>query len=320
MEPRRSMSVFAVAVVLALLLLALAGFATAAAWTSAAVLVLAGLLFLESRRLLGNGKRSGRETPPHRVELDHIVLVQWTGAGLLGLAIGVAGALSGFAPLADAGNLVDALIVGYAIGAVGVFFSSLIDWYVILPKVSGLAGPAPCESAGASRWKYTTDIWYLHRSAATALVYLAGTGVPAYMGGTSTGSGIIAWGVVSVIVATVAGYFFRAMFLAGWYGLNPPILVGDQIYVYVAEDGDGDVAMRRRRAYVVDVSLQGAKYKVLHEGRYCGGRFVDKGDGNVPNHKLADAKARRNDSSPLCPKGHCTGVNWYCRHNPKAHD
>ncbi len=320
MEPKRSMSVFAAVVVAAIAMLAIAGLTTAAAWTSMGLAVLAGLLFAESRRLLARGARAGRALPDHRASLDKIVFMQWVGVGVLGVAAALVCRTYDFAPLVDTNRFVETLIVGVTVGAVGVFLSSLVDWYVILPKVSGLAGPAPCECAGGARWKYTTDIWYFHRSAATALVYLVATGIPSYMGGTAKGSGIVAWGIVAVIVATVGGYFFRAMFLAGWYAFNPPILVGDQIFVHVAEEGEGDVAMRRRRAYVVDVSLQGAKYKILHDGRYVGGRFIDKDDGNVPNHKLPGSKAPRKEGEPLCGKNNCTGVNWYCRFNPRAHD
>lgn len=314
------MSVFATVVVAAIALLAMADLATAAVWTSVGLAVLAGLFFAESRRLLARGLRAGRGMPPHRASLERIVLGQWIGASVLGAAAGLACVTYDFAPLAETNRVVDTLIVGVTVGAIAVFLSSLIDWYVILPKVSGLAGPAPCECAGGARWKYTTNIWYFHRSAATTLIYLAATGIPSYMGGTAKGSGIVAWGIVAVIVATAGGYFFRAMFLAAWYSFNPPILVGDQIFVTAAEEGDGDVAVRRHRAYVLDVSLQGAKYKVLHGGRYVGKPFIDKDDGNVPNHKLPQAKAPRNDGEPLCGKNHCTGVNWYCRFNPEAHD
>ena len=314
------MSAFASVVVAAIALLAMADLATAAIWASVGLAVLAGWFFVESRRLLARGARTGRTVPPHRASLDKIVLVQWVGASFLGAVAGLACTTYDFAPLAGANRFVDTLIVGITVGAIAVFLSSLVDWYVILPKVSGLAGPAPCECAGGARWKYTTDVWYFHRAAATALIYLAATGIPSYMGGTSKGSGIVAWGIVAVIIATAGGYFFRAMFLAGWYAFNPPILVGDQIFVNVAEEGDGDVAVRRRRAYVLDVSLQGAKYKVLHDGRYVGGPFIDKDDGNVPNHKLPGSKAPRKEGEPLCGKKRCTGVNWYCRFNPQAHD
>lgn len=77
--------------------------------------------------------------------------------------------------------------------------------------------------------------------------------------------------------------------------------------------------MRRQRAYVVDVSIQGAGYKILDGGRYRRGRFTDKSDGNVPNHKLPNAKAPRMTGPPICAEG-CTGVNWYCRCNPRAHE
>lgn len=320
MEPRRSMSAFAVAVAVAIALLAMDGPARAGVWVAVGLLAIAGGFYAERTRLLHRGRDMGREPPPHRKSLDRIVLAQWLGASLVGGGFSLFCLTSHFSPLSGSGRFVDALAVGLVVGSVGVFVSSLVDWYLILPKVSGMAGPAPCEQAGGARWKYTTDIWYFHRAVATALVYLAATGIPVYMGGTASGSAVAAWGVVSTIFAAAGAYFFRAMFLAGWYAFNPPVLVGDHILVEAPEEGDGDVRVHRRRAYVVDVSLQGAKYKILHEGRYTGGKFVDKDDGNVPNHKLAGVKAPRKDDSPICPKGGCTGVNWYCRHNPRAHD
>jgi hypothetical protein len=314
------MSAFAVVVAVAMALLSLDGFAEAGVWVGVGLLVVGGGFYAERTRLLRRGRDVGREAPPHRKSLDRIVLVQWLGAALVGGGFSLACLAAGLSPLSDTGRLVDALIVGLAVGSVGVFVSSLVDWYVILPKVSGIARLAPCEQSGGTRWKYTTDIWYFHRAVATALVYLAATGIPVYMGSTASGSAVAAWGVVSTIVAAAGAYFFRAMFLAGWYAFNPPVLVGDQIFVDVPEEGDGDVRVHRRRAYVLDVSLQGVKYKVLHDGRYTGGRFVDRDDGNVPNHKLSGVKAPRKDDEPICPKGKCTGVNWYCRHNSKAHD
>src|SRR3954447_5470075 len=154
MEPKRSMSVFAAVVVLAIVLLAMADFATAAVWTSIGLAVLAGLCFAESRRLLARGGRADRTVPSHRARLDKIVLGQWVGASGLGAAAGLACMTYDFAPLAGTNRFVDTLIVGVTVGAISVFFSSLIDWYVILPKISGLAGPAPCECAGGSHWKY----------------------------------------------------------------------------------------------------------------------------------------------------------------------
>jgi len=319
MEPRYSMSVFAVTVAAALALLSLAGFAEAAMWAAVGTFLVSAALFAECLRLLANGKRTGRESPPHRRSLDRIVAVQWVGASSAGLLVAVVCDRLGFDPLATSHQLIDALLIGVCAGAIGVFLSSLVDWYVILPKVSGLAGPAPCELAESGAWKYTTCIWYFHRALATAIVYLVVIGVPSYMSNVVSGQAIYAWAALATILAVIGGYVVRGMFVAVWFFLKPPVLVGDQIFVRVPQEGDGDVEMRRQRAYVLDVSIQGAGYKILDRGRYRRGKFADKADGNVPNHKLGDARATRNSDPPLCASG-CTGVNWYCRCNPKAYD
>jgi hypothetical protein len=321
-EPKRSMSAFAACVVVALALLCLAGFAVAAEWSAIGLLVVATYLWSERTRLLANGRRDGRNSPQHRRALDRIVLAQWLGAGILSFLVALAARHYSLDPFSGGGRLLRALIVGFAVGILGVFVSSLVDWTVILPKVSGLSGPAPCECAVGERWRYTTDVWYLHRAAATAVVYLVVIGIPAFMAAESSGSGQIAWGVLTTGVILVAGFFFRDMFLAGRYALNPPVLVGDLIWVEAPPEGDEDLPMLHRRAYVLDVSLQGAKYKALTDGRYRGARFTQKSDGTVSNEDLGGAKkAPSKEGEPaLCPPGHCSGVNWYCRHNPKAHD
>jgi len=45
-----------------------------------------------------------------------------------------------YRPLADSPALIHALIIGGLIISSGVFISSLIDWYWILPRLSGLGG------------------------------------------------------------------------------------------------------------------------------------------------------------------------------------
>jgi len=317
-EPKYSMSAYAGVTVIALTLLSLMGLSEAAAWTATGLLVASGALAAEGHRLLANGRRVKRYAPDHRQKLDRLVRLQWIGAGFTGLAVALACAHYGIAPLADSSAFVSALIVGVVVGVLGVFLSSLVDWYVILPKVSGLSGPAPCEKSEGEMWKYTTCFWFFHRAMATALVYLVVVGIPTYMGDISSGTALVAWAVIATIIAVVAGYFFRGMFLAFWFAFNPPLLAGDTVFAVVPQEGDGDTNLRRQRAYVVDVSLQGAKYKILDEGRYLGGRFVAKADGQIPIQRLEDAKAPKTTNPAPCAGG-CSGVNWYCRHNPEAH-
>lgn len=322
MEPKRSMSAYAGVVVLALLALALSGFAVAAECSAIGLLLAGALLWGERTRLLRNGRRVGRPSPPQRRSLDRLVLAQWIGAGLLSLVPILAIRYFSLDWLSSVGRFEKILVATVTIASLGVFLSSLFDWTVILPKVSGLSGPAPCECPGGERWKYTTCFWYFHRTVATALIYVLVIGVFAVAGAGSSGSARVYCSIAAGLAAVLGGYFFRAMFIAGWYAFNPPILVGDPIYVQAPEEGDGDVRVVRRRAYVLDVSLQGAKYKILEDGRYRGGRFTNKSDGTVSNRHLAKELRPPGAAAepPICPKGGCTGINWYCRHNPRAHD
>lgn len=316
------MSAYAVVGSIALILLSLAGFTTAATWTSVGLLLVSFALHIEFLRLRRNGAHEGRPALPPRNKLDRLVRVQWLGASISGLAAATILSATATTPLSSADHLVKALIVALLVGSLAVFVSSLIDWYVILPKVSGISGAAPCESTGGERWKYTTAIWYLHRAVATALVSGAVTAIPLYMA-TVSPSERPGWSVVAGLFAAITLRFNSEVLRVFWFFLGPPVYVGDQIYVDVADDGEGDVRVWRRRAYVVDVALQGAKYKVLRDARYIAVGFLGKHEKRIPNADLPDRKAPDSEL-PVCRDGRsvdgCSRVNWYCRHNPHAHD
>ncbi len=314
----------AVAVVLAISLisLSLAGFTMVACWTSISFLCASSCLQLEYIRLRRRGHAMGRTVPEHRSKLDRCVATQWISTGVLGVAASLMSARTDLKPL-DVGQLMDALIVAAVVASFAVYVSNLIDWYVLLPKLGGLAGPAPCESPGASTWRYTTCLWYLHRATATAIVYATAVGGTAYLLGGSASQGAKAvYVALGTGFALLAGYFYRELPRAALFSLNPPAHVGDQLYVYVESGGELDAEARktRRRAYIVDVSFQGINCKILKDGLYCAGRFKSKRDQVVAN---ADAPERRVEDDllrPQCGPGRCCGVNWYCRYNSKAYD
>jgi hypothetical protein len=320
MEPRHSMTGYAIVVAIGLVLLAGAGLADVA-MSVAVGLFLVGAAFDGGYRLLvRRSAPAGRRIPNHRRRLDVWVRAQWIGASLAGLAAALLSSAAGAEPLEHAGRLVDTLLVGLVTASIGIFLSSLVDWYLILPRVSGIAGPAPCEKPGQERWRYVTCIWYFHRALATAIVYGVAVGIPAFMGSTTSGNESGAWFGVATGIAAVAGVFLRESFRAGWHAFNPPVHVGDLIHARVEDDSDDDVAERWRRAYVVDVSLQGAKCKLLADGRYAGERFASKHDAMVSNETLPRRKVAAGAATPLCTGESCCGVNWYCRRNPAAHD
>lgn len=312
MEPRYSMAAYAVVVGALLGLLAVSGAVAAATWSALAFLGLAGAMDLNYSL---ERRRKGREAP-YRARFDRMVRMRWAGAGLGALVLIAAVSVLDFTPLHGAGRFVDAFAICATIAALGVFVSSLVDWYWILPKVSGIVCLAPCEAPGKERWESPTGHWYFHRGVATLLVGGVATGICGYMAATTTDTREAAiWGAIGLAaIAAAVGDFNREGVKALWYGFSPPIHVGDTILAELFTEGP----VERRRAYVVDVSIQGAKYKFLEDGRYRGPSFETKSDqGPIPNDDLGAIP--RPEPIVVCGDG-CTGVNWYCRHNPRAHD
>jgi hypothetical protein len=314
MEPRNSMSWFAFAIVLACALCVLTGFARATAWTGGGLLALGG--FLHGLYLFE--RRGGRPVPPHRRALDRIVRVQWIAAGGAGVALGLAGRRAGVEPFTHVGVLFDAIVVGLLVMWLGVFVSSMVDWYLILPKVSGISCPAPCEANDGERWTSVTNLWYFHRGVAPLLVIGVIVGVPAYVGAISDDPKAqqLCAVVAGLLAAFIVNHQSDAVALLR-YAFNGRRLVGDVVWL-IEHDGGG-AWIRRRPAYVVDVAREGSKFKWLQDdGAYAGPRFDCKGDADpVPNEELRRARDVAG-AAPPCASA-CTGVNWYCRHNPLAH-
>jgi hypothetical protein len=144
MEPRISMSVYAIVVATALSALAARGFGFPAAAIAAGIAITAATSEMTYR--------SASERP-----------------------------------LAHAPAIAQALIVGVTVASCAVYVSSLVDWYWILPKVSGMIGLAPCERAGGERFAAVTKMWFFHRAAATTIVTFVLAGVPGYMAGRGAG-------------------------------------------------------------------------------------------------------------------------------------
>lgn len=280
------------------------------AWLGGGILAIG----LASRLRLARLTR-GYDVPEHRRRLDRLVVMQWSFGGLASMAVGVLTHFVDYRPLAHAQPLIHALVIGGLIISSGIFISSLIDWYWILPRVSGLGGyAAPCEDSGSEQWSGLTSLWYFHRALATALVAAVATGIPLYMTSiTNDGPRHAAWDVAVFTVGGLAGLFSRHSLRAGYYSFNPPVHVGDVVRIrldrYDFEPHD---------VYIVDVALQGSKFKELEDCEYRGQPFRQKGE----NDPIENASLKRVHPLPDCPppcSERCTGINWYCRNNPLAH-
>lgn len=193
------MTAYTVVILVALTLLALRGFTTATGAVAGAIVLFGASLDVTYVRA-----RKPERLRAHRGELDRIVRGQLLAIGLAGVALAVVLSATGYAPVEHVGRLLKALIIGLTAAIGTIYASSLVDWYSVMPKISGVVGPAPCEAPGQERWAGVTNIWLFHRAVATFTVMGVLAGVPAFMAGTShNGSLTVVWAFVSLTL-TVA--------------------------------------------------------------------------------------------------------------------
>jgi hypothetical protein len=304
-EPKYWMSGYTVLLAAALLALAARGFPLTAGIVALSIFAIgAGLDVVYFRRRIAD------RLAPWRTSLDTIVCRQLLVIGTLGVAIIVVGETTGYHPFDDAAASVKAIIVGAVIGVGTVYVSSLIDWYWIVPRISGTTGPAPCEHSGSERWAGLTNVWFFHRAVATSVVIGILAGVPAYIAGHS-GSDGTAWALLGAALAVGYSSVNTGVRTALEFAFNAPIHVGDIIRVRADPE---DPALSD--AYVVDVSIQGLKYKLL-DGLDRPARFLNKGD-QLSMDELKKTRRSRSPRSPCPGAAECQAVNWYCHRNPRA--
>jgi hypothetical protein len=304
-EPKYWMTGYTVLLAAALLALAARSFALTAGIIALSIFVIGAALDVVYVR-----RRVLSRLAPSRTALDRIVRRQLLTISALGAAIIAVGETTGYHPFHGAAASVKAIIVGAVIGVGTVYVSSLIDWYWIVPRISGTTGPAPCEHSGNERWAGLTNVWFFHRAVATSVVIGILAGVPAYIAGHS-GSDGTAWALLGAALAVGYSSVNTGVRTALEFAFNAPNNVGDIIRVR-ADPEDAFLS----DAYVVDVSIQGLKYKLLDTSDDPP-EFSNKGD-QLSMEELK--KTRRNPSakSPCEGVAHCQAVNWYCHLNPRA--
>jgi hypothetical protein len=324
-EPRVSMTGYTIAIVAGLILLALGGYASAGLWSGLGIGAVAGLLHLTyliqrraARRMPEEyaERRGGRLVPEHRRRLDRWVLGQWVAVVIAGAGIAEILRRADVAPFDDVGLVLEVLVIGWTVLWTGVYLSALVDWFVVLPKLSGIACPAPCERPGRQRWAGVTAIWCFHRGAARLLVPAVMIGCPTVIGAITD---VPAGQAISFAIAGVLAVSLAHLEVEGkdalTYGLNPTWHVGDTLWL-IEETTD---SVARRPAFLLDIAAEGGKFKYLDaSGHYTRARFKDKHDGDTVTLKELGHRKLLEDAPAPCGDS-CTGVNWYCWNNPLAH-
>lgn len=275
--------------------------------------------------------------PAHRERLDHIVAGDAHTAFAIGLAVSATAV----------GFSVDPIDIGVPAGTpilaattvMVIYLSSLVDWYIILPRISGLLGARPCKPGTGepttfpSTWRETTRWWYVHRIAAAltlrfGLAYAVAIAV----------SSIVGWAVAVRIVggAVVAGLlssYWQAIPAAVWEAGHPNAIVGQTIRHRATKRevwkefriGNARLSIpgRRRtvgppdlREYVFDVSVE--KIQVVPVANREPPKGPIKFEKRPRQIKLRDATGCE-DAEPFtgCNE-RCSGINWYCIENPRC--
>jgi hypothetical protein len=272
---------------------------------------------------------TGVETPSHRARLDEVVANDAIAALVPTVLLIVASFVLGLKPAGDAAATARVALSFLSIAAVAIYLSSLVDWYVILPRISGQLGARPCRDRDPRfpfphSWKEVTRWWYIHRIVATvAFRFMLAAAIAAILGefiGAGEETRIVA-GLVLGIFATYMSTLSAAVF----QGAQPKLLVGETVLVQArprrqiwppfkmihppALDG---------RQYVIDVSLEGIHLTPADPREQPGPfdpRFVKEAD-RLPLVNHDSARLAREPFSGCAAR--CAGINWYCIENRRC--
>lgn len=136
-------------------------------------------------------------------------------------------------------------------------FSTLMDWYYVLPNLRG-GGGTICATSLDERWRGVTRTWLLHRAAAT-LGGIAGVTALVAISANSWVRSIddVVAGAIAAAATIIGGYYLTRAAPLLPIAINPPVQVGD--VVEIAEEFSVHEPELLREYFVVDVALEGVK-------------------------------------------------------------
>jgi hypothetical protein len=252
------------------------------------------------------------QPPPHRERLDLLVAGDARAALLAPLVLATF-VLATSAPLPEVASYVRNAMAVVAFVSVVVFGSSLCDWYVILPRVTGMLGMRPCREDGRFKtfpgtWREVTRWWYIHRIvAAFFLVY-----------GLALALGLLAAGLMGAaspwvdlsltVVLGTFGAYRKALLPAVKEAAHPRLIVGQTVCSRFGE-----------RRYVYDVAMEGVQHVSAEK--------FEQWAEQMPSDRTPKFEARPErialaavDEMGDAPRysgcdRRCAGISWYCIEN-----
>jgi len=287
-------------------------------------------------------RRTPSVLPPHRERLDLLVTADLRMATLLGLVTAGTLLLVGATP-PDGVGTARSVVLTLTAATMVIYLSSLVDWYAILPRVSGQLGARPCRShleeqepgVWPRTWQETTKWWYYHRLVAAV----------AFRFGLSYALALAISGFVTyeldlriVTIGALALFVEYSPFRlapAAREGMNPELWVGRTVHrvrreraarwelrigpvsFFTLHRKTPAAASTSAREYVYDVGAEGVK--LVSAAKREGG--VAPADFERETHRI-----RLKDVDEVLPgeppfrgcEGRCSGINWYCIENPRC--
>lgn len=252
------------------------------------------------------------EVPPHRERLDVLVAGDARASLLAPIVLAVFAVVMSPAVPHIPPYVLD-VVATVALVLVVVYGSSLADWYVTLPRMTGLLGPRPCRRNGEFEtfpcsWREVTRWWYFHRIVADfVLVYGLALAVGMLAAGITTTSS--PWVDLSfTVVLGTLGAYKKALWPALMEFMHPHLLVGATVMNRFGE-----------RRYVYDVAIEGVqvvpaeKYEEMSQQLPLDQKpEYEKEPEWVPLSEVGEM--RKAEPYSGCDR-RCAGINWYCIEN-----
>lgn len=252
------------------------------------------------------------ETPPHRGRLDVLVAGDARASLLPALVLGVFAAVMSPQVPAVAPFVLDA-VATVTLVAVVVYGSSLFDWYVTLPRMSGLLGPRPCRRDGEFKtfprtWREVTRWWYGHRIVADFfVVYGVAFAVGILVAGIAGASSPWLDFSFTAVFGTLGAYR-KALWPAAKEFMHPRLIIGRTV-----SSGSGG------RRYVYDVAIEGVQVVPVEEYEERVEKMLpdqkpeyEDNPERVPLTAVDEMKGARRYTG--CDR-RCVGISWYCIEN-----
>jgi hypothetical protein len=277
--------------------------------------------------------------PDHRGRLDRVValdpLVTIVPATVVALLI-LLGILQ---PIVDVGAVRGAAVVLAPTVAV-IWGSSLVDWYLIIPRISGQLGHRPCRAAEEEEWfpfpytwKEVTRWWYIHRAVGTLVFHLGLSAAIAAVVVSTTGFEFLGHAVAGFVMLTFGAYALltvaRGSTLAREVAQmgHAKGIVGQTVTVERRAGRRHPVQFWRMlppieidgRRLVVDVALESIQLAAVEPREQATLPSPLRFEKDFDSVRLADVDAIRQANTKFSGcGGRCSGANWYCIENPNC--